>query len=115
MNRLNSIFKAKSSRVCWVYIPLILEKKAVRIGVLAYCITQGGGRSKNCSEVRRMFQAGPAVYTKEIATKDVDCLKVTNLIRENKCNQSGMLIHKALFTLATKPLKRSRNRKKVLI
>ena len=31
----------------------------------------------NCSEVRRMFQAGPAVYTKEIATKDVNSLKVT--------------------------------------
>ncbi|KAL9982591.1 hypothetical protein ACROYT_G004653 [Oculina patagonica] len=56
-------------------VPLILETGALRIGVLAYCITQGGGRSKNCSEVRRMFQSGPAVYQKEIATKDVNNLK----------------------------------------
>ena len=39
-------------------------------------MTQGGNRTKNCTEVRMMFQAGPAVYQKDIATKDIKSLKV---------------------------------------
>ena len=42
-------------------------------------MTQGGNRTKNCTEVRMMFQAGPAVYRKDIATKDINSLKVLRL------------------------------------
>lgn len=42
-------------------------------------MTQGGNGSKNCTEVRMMFQAGPAVYRNDIATKDINSLKVLRL------------------------------------
>ena len=42
-------------------------------------MTHGGNGSKNCTEVRMMFRSGPAVYEKEIATKDINSLKVMRL------------------------------------
>ncbi|XP_058954450.2 capsule biosynthesis protein CapA-like [Pocillopora verrucosa] len=60
-------------------VPLIMEKKSIRIGILAYCITQSSSRYKNCSEVRKMFKSGAALYQKEIATKDINDLKAKNV------------------------------------
>lgn len=57
-----------------------MEKKSIRIGILAYCITQSSPRYKNCSEVRKMFKSGAALYQKEIATKDINDLKVTTYL-----------------------------------
>lgn len=46
-------------------------------------MTQGGNGSKNCTEVRMMFRSGPAVYQKEIVTKDVNSLKVMRKIKNS--------------------------------
>lgn len=53
--------------------PLIVEAKGLRIGFLGYCDTPSA--NKNCTEMRMLFKAGPAAYSDEIATRDVDNLK----------------------------------------
>ena len=53
--------------------PLILEVKGIKIGFLGYCNTSAIGL--NCTEIRKLFNAGPAVYSDVIATRDVSNLK----------------------------------------
>ena len=53
--------------------PLILEVKGIKIGFLGYCDTPSIGL--NCTEIRKLFNAGPAVYSDVIATRDVSNLK----------------------------------------
>ncbi|XP_078372030.1 capsule biosynthesis protein CapA-like [Oculina patagonica] len=55
--------------------PLIINKNGIRIGFLGYCEHQTDNHSKNCSEIRSMFNTGPAVYQDAIATRDVEILK----------------------------------------
>ena len=55
--------------------PLIMYKNGIRIGFLGYCDHQTGYHSKNCSEMRSLFNIGPAVYQDAIATRDVKKLK----------------------------------------
>ncbi|KAL9967844.1 hypothetical protein ACROYT_G026142 [Oculina patagonica] len=57
--------------------PLILERNGIRIGFLAYCDIF---ISKiNCTEVRMLFNSGPAIYRDDIATRDVNKLKKANV------------------------------------
>ena len=55
--------------------PLMVDKKGVRIGFLGYCEYQTDYNFKNCSEMRLLFNTGPAVYRDAIATRDVKKLK----------------------------------------
>ena len=55
--------------------PLIMTKNGIRIGFLGYCEFETDYKSKNCSEMRLLFNAGPAVYQYDIATRDVKKLK----------------------------------------
>ena len=54
--------------------PLILEAKGIKIGFLGYCDTPSM-MGLNCTEIRKLFNAGPAVYSDVIATRDVSNLK----------------------------------------
>ena len=54
--------------------PLILEVKGIKIGFLGYCDTSSM-MGLNCTEIRKLFNAGPAVYSDVIATRDVSNLK----------------------------------------
>jgi len=47
-------------------------------------MTQGGktNRTRNCTELRSLFKAGPAIYKTEIATEDVNRLKVRKPIKK---------------------------------
>ena len=54
--------------------PLILEVKGIKIGFLSYCDTSSM-MGLNCTEIRKLFNAGPAVYSDVIATRDVSNLK----------------------------------------
>lgn len=54
--------------------PLILEVKGLKIGVLGYCDSPSANEL-NCTELRRQYNVGPAVYSDAIATKDVSNLK----------------------------------------
>ncbi|XP_078378200.1 capsule biosynthesis protein CapA-like [Oculina patagonica] len=57
--------------------PLILEKNGIRIGFLAYCDTLS--KNENCTEMRMLFNSGPAIYRDDIATRDVNKLKKDNV------------------------------------
>lgn len=59
--------------------PLIMTKNGIKIGFLGYCEIETGYKSKNCSEMRLLFNAGPAVYQDDIATRDVQKLKEVNV------------------------------------
>ena len=65
---------------CWTHIleqtPLIVEVKGTKIGFLGYCDTPS--IHKNCTGMRKIFQAGAAVYTDDIAARDVRNLKKVN-------------------------------------
>lgn len=52
-----------------------MDKNGVRIGFLGYCEHQTDYNSENCSEMRMLFNTGPAVYRDAIATRDVKKLK----------------------------------------
>ncbi|KAM7439661.1 hypothetical protein ABFA07_010983 [Porites harrisoni] len=54
--------------------PLILEVKGLKIGFLGYCDSPSANEL-NCTELRRQYNVGPAVYSDAIATKDVSNLK----------------------------------------
>ncbi|CAH3117150.1 unnamed protein product, partial [Porites lobata] len=58
-------------------VPVILERKSLKIGVLAYCLTHGGKTDKvqNCTELRSLFKGGPAIYRRDVARVDVERLK----------------------------------------
>ena len=53
--------------------PLILEAIGIKIGFLGYC--DSPSRNQNCTEMRMMFNSGPAIYRDDIATRDVNKLK----------------------------------------
>ncbi|XP_067021789.1 capsule biosynthesis protein CapA-like isoform X1 [Acropora muricata] len=55
--------------------PLILEVKGTKIGFLGYCDSPSVLMYKNCTEMRMLFNSGPAVYTDDIATRDVHNLR----------------------------------------
>ncbi|XP_074624450.1 capsule biosynthesis protein CapA-like [Acropora palmata] len=55
--------------------PLILEVKGTKIGFLGYCDSPSVDMYKNCTEMRMFFNSGPAVYTDDIATRDVHSLR----------------------------------------
>ena len=51
-----------------------MEAKGIKIGFLGYCDSPSSS-DKNCSEIRKMFSAGPAVYSEVIAIRDVNNLR----------------------------------------
>ena len=53
--------------------PLLLERRGIKIGFLGYCDSLSV--NKNCTEMRMLFNSGPAVYRDDIATRDVKKLK----------------------------------------
>ncbi|KAJ7355051.1 hypothetical protein OS493_028266 [Desmophyllum pertusum] len=53
--------------------PLILEMNGIKIGFLGYCDIVS--KNKNCTEMRMLFNSGPAIYRDDIATRDVSKLK----------------------------------------
>jgi len=53
--------------------PLILERRGIKIGFLGYC--DSPSINKNCTEMRMLFNSGPAAYRDDIATRDVNKLK----------------------------------------
>ena len=50
-----------------------MEVKRYKIAFLGYC--DSPSKNKNCSEMRMLFNSGPAIYTDEVATRDVSNLK----------------------------------------
>ncbi|KAK2570293.1 Capsule biosynthesis protein CapA [Acropora cervicornis] len=57
----------------WSWKPLIVEVKGTKIGFLGYCDTPSV--NENCTGMRKIFKAGAAVYTDDIAARDVRNLK----------------------------------------
>ena len=55
--------------------PLILDVKGTKIGFLGYCDSPSTGMLKNCTEMRMFFNSGPAIYTDDIAARDVHKLR----------------------------------------
>ena len=51
-----------------------MEAKGIKIGFLGYCDSPSSS-GKNCTEMRKLFKSGPAIYTDDIATRDVNSLK----------------------------------------
>ena len=72
-----NIFTSKKnlSLPCCFQEPLILERKGIKIGFLGYCDTPSPTIKKNCTEMRMLFNSGPAIYRDDIATRDVQHLK----------------------------------------
>ena len=50
-----------------------MERNGIKIGFLGYCDIIS--INKNCTEMRMLFNSGPAVYRDDIATRDVHNLK----------------------------------------
>ncbi|XP_022782666.1 uncharacterized protein LOC111323549 [Stylophora pistillata] len=55
--------------------PLIIKRGRVTVAFLGYCITNSSHTQKNCSELRKLFDSGPALYRDDIATRDIRRLK----------------------------------------
>lgn len=53
--------------------PLILEEKGIKIGFLGYC--DSPSYKQNCTEIRKLYNAGPAIYSDVIAARDVNNLR----------------------------------------
>ena len=53
--------------------PLIFERNGIKIGFLGYCDSLS--KNMNCTEMRMLFNSGPAIYRNDIATRDVNKLK----------------------------------------
>nr|XP_058940450.1 capsule biosynthesis protein CapA-like [Pocillopora verrucosa] len=53
--------------------PLIIKRDRITIAFLGYCATPS--LKKNCSELRKLFSSGPAIYEDDIATRDIRRLK----------------------------------------
>ena len=51
-----------------------MEAKGIKIGFLGYCDSPSRS-DNNCTEMRKLFKSGPAIYTDDIATRDVNSLK----------------------------------------
>ena len=59
-----------------------MTKNGIKIGFLGYCEFETiYVKFKNCSEMRLLFNAGPAVYQDDIATRDVQKLKEVCLFK----------------------------------
>ena len=67
--------KKNLSLPCCFQEPLILERKGIKIGFLGYCDTPSPTIKKNCTEMRMLFNSGPAIYGDDIAKRDVQHLK----------------------------------------
>ena len=52
-----------------------MERKGIKVGFLGYCDHVAYQGNQNCSEMRSLFTAGPAIYQESIATRDVKMLK----------------------------------------
>ena len=50
-----------------------MERRGIKIGFLGYCDFLSV--NKNCTEMRMLFNSGPAIYRDNIATRDVKKLK----------------------------------------
>ena len=50
-----------------------MEVKGTKIGFLGYC--DSPSMHKNCTEMRMLFTSGPAIYTDDIARRDVKRLR----------------------------------------
>ena len=55
-----------------------MERNGIKIGFLGYCDIISV--NKNCTEMRMLFNSGPAIYRDDIATKDVNKLKKVVLL-----------------------------------
>ena len=86
MRVISVLFSVSRATIClnWPTIilsnlqdPLILERRGIRIGFLGYCDSLSV--NKNCTEMRMLFNSGPAVYRDDIATRDVNKLKQVSL------------------------------------
>nr|XP_058940477.1 capsule biosynthesis protein CapA-like [Pocillopora verrucosa] len=53
--------------------PLIIKRERITIAFLGYCAIPS--TKKNCSEMRKLFNSGPAIYQDDIATRDIRRLK----------------------------------------
>ncbi|CAH3127210.1 unnamed protein product, partial [Pocillopora meandrina] len=53
--------------------PLIIKRDRITIAFLGYCAIPS--TNKNCSEMRKLFNSGPAIYQDDIATRDIRRLK----------------------------------------
>ena len=62
--------------------PLILEAKGIKIGFLGYCDIPSV--NKNCTQMRMLFNSGPAIYREDIATREVNKLKKVFIISITK-------------------------------
>ncbi|XP_073238204.1 capsule biosynthesis protein CapA-like isoform X1 [Porites lutea] len=65
--------------------PLILEAKGIKIGFLGYC--DSPSYKQNCTQIRKLYNAGPAIYSDVIAARDV------NNLRKAKVDIIVVLIH----------------------
>ena len=50
-----------------------MTRNGIKIGFLGYC--DSPSLNKNCSEMRMLFNSGPAIYRDDIATRDINKLK----------------------------------------
>ena len=58
-----------------------MTKNGIRIGFLGYCKLETDYKLKKCGGIRLLFNAGPAVYRDDIATRDVKTLKEVFLFK----------------------------------
>ena len=79
---------------CCFQEPLILERKGIKIGFLGYCHIPSPTIKKNCTEMRMLFNSGPAIYRDDIATQDVQHLKkvLFKLFRFDNNLRNGIVI-----------------------
>ena len=91
-----NIFTSKKnlSSPCCFQEPLILERKGIKIGFLGYCHIPSPTIKKNCTEMRMLFNSGPAIYRDDIATQDVQHLKkvLFKLFRFDNNLRNGIVI-----------------------
>ena len=52
-----------------------MERKGIKIGFLGYCDHVSHGGNKNCTQMRSLFSAGPAIYQESTVNRDVKLLK----------------------------------------
>lgn len=71
--------------------PLIITKNGIKIGFLGYCEFETDYKTKNCSEMRLLFNSGPAIYQDAIATRDVKKLKEVVLLTMLKTTTRHLL------------------------
>lgn len=55
-----------------------MKRKGITFGFLGYCDMRSP--LKNCSQMRMLFTSGPAIYRDDVATRDVNKLKVSTAV-----------------------------------